>query len=97
LKISTEFLKSDPEDWDNRPDYQSALSVVRSMKVVNDFAEREVALIQNYDSILRKNENQKQFLLQVVEYHRKKYPDARKSTIISNESNRTYIINGRYH
>lgn len=33
LKIPTEFLKSNSEDWDNRPDYQSALSVVRSMKV----------------------------------------------------------------
>ena len=29
-----------------------------------------------------KTEEQKQFLLQVVEEHRRKYPDARKSTVI---------------
>ena len=85
LKIPTEFLKSDPEDWENMPDYQLGLSVVRNMKVVNDFAERGVALIQNYNSILTKNESQKQFLLQVVESHRKRFTDARKSTIISDE------------
>lgn len=67
------------------PDYHLGLSVVRRMQVVNDFAERGVALIQNYNSILTKDENQKQFLLQVVESHRKRFPDARKSTIISDE------------
>jgi len=57
LKIPTEFLKSDPEEWDNMPDYQLGLSVVRSMKVINDFAERGVTLIQSYNSILTKDEN----------------------------------------
>ncbi|KAE9523786.1 hypothetical protein AGLY_015846 [Aphis glycines] len=85
LLIPTEFLKFDPEEWENMPDYQLGLSVVRCMQVVNDFAERGVALIQNYNSILTKDENQKQFLLQVVESHRKRFPDARKSTIISDE------------
>ena len=87
MKIPTEFLKSDPEEWENMPDYnyQLGLSAVRSMKVANDFAERGVALIQSYNSILTKDENQKQFLLQVVESHRKRFPDARKSTIISDE------------
>jgi len=61
----------------NRPDYQSALS---SMKVINDFVKRQRALIQSYNSILKKNE--KQFPLQVVENHRRRFPDARKSTII---------------
>jgi len=60
LKIPTEYLKSDTEEWENMPDYQLGLSVVRNMKVVNDFAERGVALIQNYNSILTKNESQKQ-------------------------------------
>ncbi|KAE9528104.1 hypothetical protein AGLY_012526 [Aphis glycines] len=71
----------DPEEWENMPDYQLGLSVVRCMQVVNDFAERGVALIQNYNSILTKDENQKQFLLQVVESHRKRFPDARKTAM----------------
>jgi len=33
------------------------------MKVVNDSAERAIALMQQYNSFLTKNEEQKQFLL----------------------------------
>jgi len=72
LHLPSEFLKSDPQEWDSRPDYQAAAMYVREMKVVNDCAERGVALMQNYNSILTKNEDQKQFLLQVVEEHQQK-------------------------
>ena len=54
-------------------------SVVRELRVVNGFAERGVALMQAYNLALTKDEDQHQFLLQ-VEDHRKRYPDARKST-----------------
>src|SRR6218665_2638032 len=73
LHLPSEFLKSDPQEWDSRPDYQAAAKYVREMKVVNDCAERGVALMQNYNSILTKNEDKKQFLHQVVEEHQRKY------------------------
>lgn len=56
--------------------FQLASNFVRNMKVVNDFAERGVALIQSYNNILMKSEDQKQYLLKVVEDHRNKFPDA---------------------
>ena len=49
--------------------------------MVNDLAERGVALMQEYNQLLTKDEDQKQALLQTVSEHRKKYPDAKKSTV----------------
>ena len=49
------------------------------MKVVNDATEHGGSLVQNYNSLLTKNEEQEQYLLQVVEQHRQKFPDATKA------------------
>ena len=48
---------------------------------MNDHAERGVALIQEYSGLITNDEIQLQFLLQVVEDHRKMYPDSRKMTV----------------
>jgi hypothetical protein len=52
------------------------------VKVVNDLAERAVALIQEFNSSLTRNEEQKQYLLQVVEDHRSKFSAPTKSAAI---------------
>ena len=70
----------DPANWEEDSRYQAAALVVRELRVVNDFAERGVALMQAYNLALTKDEDQRQFLLQVDEDHRKLYLDARKST-----------------
>jgi hypothetical protein len=44
--------------------------LVNSLKVVNDTAKRGIALIKKFNDSV-KDEGQKQFLLRVVEYHRK--------------------------
>lgn len=59
MKIPTEFLKSDPEEWKNMPNYQLGWSVVKSMKVVSDFTKKGVTVMKNYNSILTKDESQK--------------------------------------
>lgn len=51
------------------------------MRVVNDKAERGVKLIQDFNDTLTKDEDQKQFLLQVVTECRRLYPDTSKSTL----------------
>ena len=45
LKISTEFLKTNPEMWELSDDYKTALEIVHRLEVVNDNTERGVALI----------------------------------------------------
>lgn len=72
--ISTDFLHKDPATWSNDESYQNGLEIVRSLKVVNDTAERGIQLISYYNQIMTKNEKQTQYLLQVVEFYRRKYP-----------------------
>ena len=59
------------------------MNIVHQMKVVNDIAERGVRLMDEYNSILTNNEEQKQYLLQVVKEYRSRIPDKNKRTIKS--------------
>ena len=80
LDLDSGFLNMDPVDWEEDSRYQAATLVVRELRVVNDFAERGVALMQAYNLALTKDKDQRQFLLHVDEDHRKRYPDASNST-----------------
>ena len=82
LGLSQEFLHVDPSDWEFQPEYQESKRLVLSLKVINDLAERGVALIQEFNSSLTRNEEQKQYLLQVVENHRKKFSAPTKSSAV---------------
>ena len=54
------------------------------MNVVNDHAERGVSLTEEYSNSITKNEDQLQFLLQVVQEHRKAFPNSKKCTLTRN-------------
>lgn len=54
---------------------------IEKIRSVNDDAERGVKLIQDYNQLLTKNEDDMQFLLQAVNEYRKKYPSHTKSTL----------------
>jgi len=84
LDITTYFLQADPDTWNSRDDYKRAFEITRSLKVVNDTAERGVALIEEYNSLLTNDEEQKQYRLQVIQDHRHLFPDAKKSTLTTN-------------
>lgn len=79
FNIDTDFLVKDPSEWEEDPSFQSSKKALHGIAVVNDFAERGVALIQDYNQILTKDEQQRQYLLQVVEWHRRQFPEAKKS------------------
>jgi hypothetical protein len=49
--------------------------------VVNDLAERGVALIQQFNSSMTRDEEQTQYLLQVVEQHRHHFSAPTKSMV----------------
>lgn len=63
-----------------KEDYQKGLKIVSNLLVVNDVAERNIKLIEDYNSILTKDEDQKQYLLQVVNEYRNNYSDSKKTT-----------------
>ena len=46
LGLSEDFLQKDASEWEQHQDYIKNKALVRSIKVVNDLAERGVALMQ---------------------------------------------------
>ncbi|XP_025424087.1 uncharacterized protein LOC112693307 [Sipha flava] len=81
LDIPQNFLNQHPSTWGSNKDFVDGRKRVQNLKVINDAAERGIALIQTFNGILTNQEDQKQYLLQVVEQHRQKYPNPNKSTI----------------
>lgn len=83
LGIPSAFLQKEPGLWEEDEDYKASREIVRSMRVVNDIAERGVALIEEFNKLITIDEEQKQFLLLVVKNFRQKYPDTKKSTLLA--------------
>lgn len=82
LGLSEDFLRLDPSDWGFDEAYIANQMIVQSVTVVNDLAERGVALIQEFNDSITRNEEQKQYLLQVIEYHRSKFSAPTKSAAV---------------
>src|SRR6218665_1642989 len=78
IQIETDFLEQDPGRRDSNEHYISSRKRVQQLKVVSDAAERGVSLIQNFNSVITNQEEQKQHLLQVVESHRQRFPMSKK-------------------
>lgn len=70
LRLPCTFLETDAEEWNDDDSYVNARDVVYGLKVVNDFAERGVRLMEEYNKLLTNDEEQKQYLLQVVKSYR---------------------------
>lgn len=80
--ISPQFLQVDPLYWRDTETYQKAKDIVINIKVVNDTAERGVKLMEEYNRILTNDEQEKQYLLQVVTDYKKQFDSHNKSSLI---------------
>ena len=67
--------------WSDDPQYLFALEVVKNLRVVNDGAERGVALMSEFNLVCTKNENQKQCMLRGVYEHRQRFTSCLKSKL----------------
>jgi len=75
LDLPRNFLEVDPSRWNSDQDYLAAREAVLHWKVVNDLAERGVALVKAYtEAALTKDEQQLQDLLLIVSKHRDQMP-----------------------
>lgn len=83
FNISTDFMNSPPSFWAQCPSYIHGLEIVKNMLVINDVSERKVKLMEEYNTVLTTDEEQKQFLLLTVENYRKTYPSYAKKSLIS--------------
>ena len=75
------IFSTDSETWKDNMSYHKAKTTIDSLKVVNDAAERSVVLMLAFNKSITKNEGELQRLIQVVEDHRKRVPNALKSTL----------------
>jgi hypothetical protein len=82
MRLSMDFLTQNPASWPDDSNYISSRNIVSKVKVVNDTAERGVALIQEFTDLITHDEQQKQFLLQIVAEHRKLLPGCSKSAMV---------------
>jgi len=84
FSINTEFLEKHPSEWIKNDNFRKGLQIAKNLKVVNDAAERGVKLMQDYNNLLTTDEEEKQFILQIVREYRSKYPNVAKSTLSKN-------------
>lgn len=82
FEIKTDFLKLNPATWHEDQSYTEAAEMLHNLKVVNDTAERGVKLIEDYNKLFTKNEQQKQFVLKIVTDYRHRFPDSNKKTLV---------------
>ncbi|XP_057328584.1 uncharacterized protein LOC130669614 [Microplitis mediator] len=81
FELPYEFIYNDPDSWESDEDYNECLKTFSSLKVVNDVAERGVALAEKYNDCLTRDEEERKNILQVVYNHRKNYPNCSKSEL----------------
>ena len=72
-----------PERWPEDEHYMKAKNFVKTTKVTNDVAERGVKMARDYATILTKDDNIRDMLLQGVERCRRLFPDFKKQTLNS--------------
>ena len=83
LGIDQSFLAFPPDEWNGNEDFLRGKDRVRRLRVVNDTAERGVKLFEDFNKLITNDEEDKQFLLQVVEANRKAVPtEATKHSVV---------------
>jgi len=98
LDMDSSFLLVHPGQWNDVETFQAAKCRIQQLQVVNDTAERGVKLFEAYNTLLTNDEEEKQFLLQVVKANRKAVPtEARCSMkclwLISCDIDKQMVIN----
>jgi hypothetical protein len=75
--------QTNPDTWETHAQFLAAGRRLKGLKVVNNTAERGVALIQAFNKTLTRDEDQLQFLLQVVSEHRRLFPSTNKNALVA--------------
>lgn len=79
--MSKELLNIDPELWPENVIYIEALDNIKHLRAVYDVAERGVKLFEQYNKLITNNEEEKQYLLQVVSAYRKEFDNYTKKAL----------------
>jgi len=74
FNVNMDFIAKDSLEWENGASFQSSQQIICRIIAINDFTERGIALVQDYNQILTNDEKQHQYLL-----HQHQFPDAKKT------------------
>lgn len=77
----TDWLTKPVSTWKSDAGYLEMLYYLSHLKIVNDAAERAIKLMYDFNDCLTKDEEQQQYLYQVVEDHRKKLSHVTKQKL----------------
>ena len=67
FEINLGFLDKDPSEWASDEKFSSAKDYVQNISCVNDYSERNVKLMSDYNKVWTQDEIEKRNLLQVVD------------------------------
>lgn len=81
FELQTDFFDLDPSMWEGNEEYQTAFEFCKDLLVDNDAAERGVKFMKDYNRSLTRDEDEMQFILQVIDLYRKEYPSHTKSKL----------------
>ena len=82
FNLSDRFFALSVEEWENNKEFQITNKIFSALAVTNDNSERGIALLQEFSGFLTKDEEQLQYILQVVADHRKRYTEAHKQVLL---------------
>ena len=74
--MKDDFLEKPVNTWKDIPSCKIAKHLVINLTCINDVAEHGVALIHSLNSSTSIDDEQKQYLLQVVEPHRQQFSNS---------------------
>ena len=82
LDLSSKWLELPPSQWELDSDFLAMKKFARTVKLVNDVAERGVKLANDYCDCLTTNSEERKKLIMVVQNHRRSYPKLRKMDLV---------------
>lgn len=82
FKLDSSFLDVHVSEWKSNAQFISAREIVRRIRVVNDVAERGIKLITEYNDRLTHDDEQKQYILQLISAYNKQYSGTTKKTLM---------------
>ena len=86
INLPNTFLHNDVKTWQEDVNYMKAKEIVDHLKVVNDSAERAIETMQTYNQHLTTQEDQLQYVLQLIEHYRKTVPTCTKKSFIHHQN-----------
>ena len=81
FRIKTTFLKEDPGSWNQNVDFKAGEAIVKQLRVTNDVPERAVKFVEENINRLTWDEENKQYMLQIVEEYKKQFPTSNKFSL----------------